>query len=91
MQQLKGAVLILAVSFTLGAGGLVPEPHPRSSELKTTPHNAEKAPPKPQRPDAQPRPALPMAPLGYEGSEHRDGIHHGSNGHHNWHLKGGRH
>ena len=91
MQQLKVAVLIVAVSFTVGAGGLVQEPHPRSSELKTTPHEVEQASPEAQRPDARPRPALPTVPLGYEGSEHRDGIHHGSDGHHNWHLKGGRH
>ena len=65
-------------------------PHPRSSEIMGAPHDVEKAAPVLPRPDAQPRPALPTVPLGYEGSEHKDGIHHGDDGHHNWHLKGGR-
>lgn len=90
MPQLKRVVLIVAVSFTLETGGMAQEPHLRSSELKTTPHEVEKAPSVPQRPDAQPRPVVPIVPRGYEGSEHKDGTHHGNDGHHNWHLKGGR-
>lgn len=91
MQQLKIVVLIVAVAFTLETRGMAQEPHPRSSELKTAPHDAGQTPPEPQRPDAHPRPVVPMVSRGYEGSEHHDGTHHGDDGHHNWHLKGGRH
>lgn len=82
--------LFLAVPTLPIAGEETWGPHPRSSEIMNAPHDVERAPPDPQRPDAQPKPSLPMVPLGYEGSEHKDGIHHGYDGHHNWHLKGGR-
>lgn len=91
MSQLRIAGITLSVLLTLGAGAVAQKPHPRSSELKTVPHEVEKGPPALRRPEAQPRPALPTVPLGYEGSEHKDGIHHGYDGHHNWHLKGSRH
>ena len=91
VDRVFGLMLMFSALLTLPATGAPQKlPHPRSSEIRDAPHDVEKAPPEPQRPEAQPRPALPTVPLGYEGSEHKDGIHHGDDGHHNWHLKGGR-
>jgi hypothetical protein len=90
MSQLRIAGITLGALLTLAAGAVAQKPHPRSSGLKAAPHSVERVFPELPQPEAQPRPALPPVPLGYEGSEHRDGIHHGYDGHHNWHLKGGR-
>ena len=82
--------MYLAVSILPAAGEEACVPHPRSSAMTDTPRDVERAPPAHKRPEAQPKLSLPTVPLGYEGSEHKDGIHHGYDGHHNWHLRGGR-
>ena len=89
--RIFGLMLMFFALLTLPAAGAPQKlPHSRSSEIMDAPHDIEKSPPEPQRIEARPRPVLPTVPLGYEGSEHKDGIHHGDDGHHNWHLKGGR-
>lgn len=37
------------------------------------------------RPGPRARDPIPRVPLGYEGAEHDDGVHHGYDGHHSWH------
>lgn len=90
MYHLRIATITLSALLTLGAGAVTQIPHPRSSELRTALPGSEQALPEPPPPEARPQSTLPTAPLGYEGNEHRDGIHHGYDGHHNWHLKGSR-
>jgi len=82
--------LFLIILSRQAAGGEPALPHPRSSEIKDKPHSVREVPPQPKQPEARPTPSLPTVPLGYKGKEHKDGTHHGYDGHHNWHLKGRR-
>lgn len=91
VHKVFGLMLIFLALRTLPAAGEPQKlPHPRSSEIKSAPRAVEKSPPGQRQPEAQPKPSLSTVPYGYEGSEHKDGVHHGYDGHHNWHLKGRR-
>lgn len=67
-----GIVFLLLTGSPLSiAGAEAFTSHPRSAEIIHAPPEVEQSSSEPQRPQAQPRPALPTVPLGYEGNEHR--------------------